>query len=590
LLAELQSQAKKLRHEDLDQAIAAARQAVEIAAACDQKEAQAQMAWAQSLAGLGELFGQKGDYFQALQNLLHALDLVKAAPAWPLHGEILRETITVYTNLGEFPTALRYCLELNALAKGQGDFGWRATAFNWIAHVLMRMKNWRQAADYLERGLKVVDGHTDFESQAMLHINLCSSYTALGEHYLAVQSGQRGLALAQDAGHIQLEAESLYTLSQAYLAQGSHEQALDCFNECLAFCQANQLRAEMLRCQQGIAAIFEQSDRPAEALQQLEQALRLAEECGPKSAQYQVHRQMAEIYKALGQPEAALHHFEQFYLLYQAAQSEAVELRVKNLQAVHELAISRQEADLQRQKNLELQNLLDQQELLIDDLNAFAHTVAHDLKTPIAALSLSIELLGRVENSHLSQQGLEILNSASLASQRMNTITDELLILASVREQSIELQALDMAEIVTRVESRLQMMIAGQQARLVKPEQWPAALGYAPWIEEVWANYISNAIKYGGHPPQVRLGGDLLPGKQVQFWVCDNGKGLKAEEMRLLFQPFQRLSQVQTQGYGLGLPIVRRILEKLGGEVGVESQGIPGEGCKFTFILPAAPE
>jgi signal transduction histidine kinase len=114
------------------------------------------------------------------------------------------------------------------------------------------------------------------------------------------------------------------------------------------------------------------------------------------------------------------------------------------------------------------------------------------------------------------------------------------------------------------------------------------ALGYAPWLEEVWANYISNAIKYGGQPPLVELGADSLPSSQVRFWVRDNGPGLKPEEQERLFTPFTRLDQARARGHGLGLSIVRRIVEKLNGSVGVESQTIPGKGCTFWFTLKQA--
>ena len=72
----------------------------------------------------------------------------------------------------------------------------------------------------------------------------------------------------------------------------------------------------------------------------------------------------------------------------------------------------------------------------------------------------------------------------------------------------------------------------------------------------------------------------------VRFWVRDNGPGLTPEAQARLFAEFTRLGQVRVQGHGLGLSIVRRIVEKLGGEVGVESA--PGEGSRFYFTLPAA--
>ena len=131
-------------------------------------------------------------------------------------------------------------------------------------------------------------------------------------------------------------------------------------------------------------------------------------------------------------------------------------------------------------------------------------------------------------------------------------------------------------------------MIEEYQAQIRYPQHWPVALGHAPWIEEVWTNYLSNGIKYGGQPPRLQLGATACSDGMIRFWVRDNGPGLTPEEQAQLFMPFTQLDQARALGHGLGLSIVRRILEKLGGQVGVESEGVPGEGCRFWFTLPAA--
>lgn len=115
------------------------------------------------------------------------------------------------------------------------------------------------------------------------------------------------------------------------------------------------------------------------------------------------------------------------------------------------------------------------------------------------------------------------------------------------------------------------------------PDSWYTAVGYAPWIEEVWTNYISNAIKYGGQPPQIEVGSEALDG-MVKFWVKDNGDGIPLDQIDTLFKPFVRLDNVRATGHGLGLSIVRRIIERLNGTVGVESE--QGVGSVFSFILP----
>jgi len=140
-----------------------------------------------------------------------------------------------------------------------------------------------------------------------------------------------------------------------------------------------------------------------------------------------------------------------------------------------------------------------------------------------------------------------------------------------------------MGAIVSEAQSRLAYMIEQYQAEIITPTDWPTAQGYASWVEEVWINYLSNAIKYGGECPQIELGATVQNDDTVRFWIKDNGPGLTAEEQKELFIPFTRLNQIRTEGHGLGLSIVERIVEKLGGTVGVESTA--GQGSTFFFTL-----
>ena len=110
-------------------------------------------------------------------------------------------------------------------------------------------------------------------------------------------------------------------------------------------------------------------------------------------------------------------------------------------------------------------------------------------------------------------------------------------------------------------------------------------MGYAPWVEQVLTNYVSNALKYGGRPPRVELGAEVVDERRVRVWVRDDGRGLTPEEIGRTFAPFTRLSVDDVAGHGLGLSIVRRLVERMGGEVSVESAGTPGAGCIFSFTL-----
>ncbi len=226
------------------------------------------------------------------------------------------------------------------------------------------------------------------------------------------------------------------------------------------------------------------------------------------------------------------------------------------------------------------------------ELDAFAHTVAHDLKNPLATIIGFAEVLAE-DLVILPQQDVSkaVANILRIG-QKLDRSIDELMLLAGIRKQEITPEPLDMGAVIEDALEGLQLLIQARHAQVevLDGADWPVTLGYAPWIEQVWDNYISNAIKYGGRPPLVQIGADFVGPANLsgvamaRFWVQDNGPGLSTEAQASLFTPFTRLDQARIQGHGLGLSIVRRIVEKLGGQVGVESR--PGQGSRFFFTLP----
>ncbi|MDY7079339.1 MAG: ATP-binding protein [Chloroflexota bacterium] len=222
-----------------------------------------------------------------------------------------------------------------------------------------------------------------------------------------------------------------------------------------------------------------------------------------------------------------------------------------------------------------------------EELDAFAHTVAHDLKGPLGYMVGFAQVL---EEDHTALPGKDLrraLRTIVQSGHKMSSIIDELLLLAGVRKiGEAKLEPLSMDKVVTGARQRLAHMIEEYQAEIISPATWPTTRGYGPWVEEVWVNYLSNGIKYGGRPPRVELGATLEMDGMVRFWVRDNGRGISPEAQARLFTPFTRLDQVSVEGHGLGLSIVRRIVEKLGGKVSVESQ--VGQGSVFAFTLPSA--
>ena len=121
--------------------------------------------------------------------------------------------------------------------------------------------------------------------------------------------------------------------------------------------------------------------------------------------------------------------------------------------------------------------------------------------------------------------------------------------------------------------------------RILAPRSWPVAQGHAPWVEEIWVNYMRNGLRYGGRPPQLRLGATVQGSGTIRFWMQDNGPEPVSGRQKPLAAGLTRIERIQADGRGLGLWVVKRIAGALGGDVGLESQ--MGVGNTFYFTLPA---
>jgi PAS domain S-box-containing protein len=222
-----------------------------------------------------------------------------------------------------------------------------------------------------------------------------------------------------------------------------------------------------------------------------------------------------------------------------------------------------------------------------EELDAFAHTVAHGLQDPLSlVVGFADVLQGEYRDlpAEVMHRRLGIIAESGL---KMSKIIDNLLLLARVRQREVEVRPLNMSAIVEEAWGRLAHLIEERDAEISVPESFPLVRGYGPWLEEVWVNYLANAIRYGGQPPRIQIGAHRVEQGMVRFWIRDNGRGISPEEQARLFVPFSRLGSGLVRGHGLGLSIVHRIIDKLGGDVGADSAG-PGQGSTFYFTLPEA--
>jgi signal transduction histidine kinase len=220
------------------------------------------------------------------------------------------------------------------------------------------------------------------------------------------------------------------------------------------------------------------------------------------------------------------------------------------------------------------------------ELKRFAHVVAHELKSPLNAQLLGLQLIEFSLGEAANQGELrDVLKTTKTCVQQMAGLINELLQYAEVGSDESAQQSISCREVLDAALANLQAQIAASDAR-VEYGDLPTVSANPSTLTLVFQNLISNAIYYRRDvAPEIRI--DACPQQgEWQFTVTDNGAGIPAEDVSRIFEMFARAhADLRPQGTGIGLAMCRRIVEEHGGRIWVESE--PGVGSRFCFTIPA---
>jgi signal transduction histidine kinase len=222
------------------------------------------------------------------------------------------------------------------------------------------------------------------------------------------------------------------------------------------------------------------------------------------------------------------------------------------------------------------------------ELEAFSYSVSHDLRAPLRAINGFASMLVEDHAKQLDDEGRRKLATVSSEANRMGKLIDDLLAFSRLGRQAMQIGAVDMGALAQTAYNACAAQAAGRNIRLtLRP--MPPAQGDASLIAQVWANLISNAVKYTKAKPvaEIEIAAEARD-SGVVYLVRDNGAGFDMEYVHKLFGVFQRLhSDAEFEGTGVGLALTQRIIRRHGGRVWAE--GKVNEGATFYFALPATP-
>lgn len=220
-----------------------------------------------------------------------------------------------------------------------------------------------------------------------------------------------------------------------------------------------------------------------------------------------------------------------------------------------------------------------------EELEKFAYVASHDLQEPLRMVSSYTQLLARRYKDRLDEDAEEFIGYAVDGAQRMQTLINELLKYSRVGTQNRELAPTDCEEVLDAACANLKIAMEESGAEL-KRESLPMVMGDQTQLVQLFQNLLGNAIKFRreGVPPEIEVGARESEGWWV-FSVSDNGIGIDEEYAERIFIIFQRLhDRAEYSGTGIGLALCKKIVERHGGTIRLESE--PGKGSTFYFSLP----
>ena len=258
-----------------------------------------------------------------------------------------------------------------------------------------------------------------------------------------------------------------------------------------------------------------------------------------------------------------------------------------------------------RHRQYEIRDLLDERDMLlssletrvalrtaelrkmVEEMEAFSYSVSHDLRSPLRSLAGYAEALQEDFGAQLPAGARNYLEKIERAARRMDNLTQDVLAYTRATRCEMEISAVDLDTLFTEVIEQYPALGSSADCIHIRAPLG-CAMGHVPSLIQCFSNLLGNAVKFAGpdRPPEIEVRA-WRHDRWCRVSVRDNGIGIEPADQARIFGMFERAGSKQIPGTGIGLAIVKKAVERMGGTVGVIST--PGKGAEFWIELPAAP-
>ncbi|MBC8042535.1 MAG: tetratricopeptide repeat-containing sensor histidine kinase [Rhizobacter sp.] len=601
------------------------------------------------LKNIGNVYHRIGDYSKSLRFQERSLDLARQLGERREEAAALNNIGGVYISLSDHAAALEYLYESLTLLQRLGERALQASTLGNLGAVYEYLDDDRKALECYDEGLSLTSRTGTTPIEALLLRNKAKVYEKHGDYEAALSFYHQSLDIRRAIGDKHGEASSLHGVAGAYLKLGDYAQATHFFGQSLSlrcFIGDRMGEAEVLLDIGKLCLNQPLLELPKELLMQLApgKAAKVSEYCllrslagaeaaGVKRTLYQASQLLAEFYEQQGDYGKAIMYLKKYHAAEREIFNDEQSQRTRALRNTFDISQAKKESEIFQLRNEKLTKANDALAEVIyqlerlkvtaeahrkaaEDASAFKSEflaiAAHDLRNPLSAINGFAELIRESESLGSVKNMAEIIGQSS---GQMFSLISDLLRTAQLDAGKLELRKslVNLSLLVEYAVSRVEPMIQKKSQRInlsVSPNV--RLLIDEERMREAIDNIIGNAVKYSpqgktiwvslarGHRFNPHTEADaeklsvaapeLTPEVQqvVRIEVRDEGQGLDLDDLKKVFGKFQRLSSRPTgdeSSTGLGLSIVKQLVELHGGKVWAESQG-KDMGSVFIIELP----
>lgn len=536
---------------------------------------------------LGKIYYKYPDYLLAIERLSECAIIAENLSHIEIEIEALRLLGMTQNFAGDFSRALDSQYKALNLSIQTGNKNTEGESLMQIGLSYLGNKENETALEYLNKSLQIrLESGTKEEIASSLG-NLGNIHINLAQHEKAIEYFEKCRVIFEEIDNKVQMGRAYMNMGISYGALGKYDEAVKNVNTGLKEFLLTSDKEPVCKCIYTLGYIYAEQKNYEKAIQYYDEAIILGEDCKLYHTLEHIYGAKSDAAAAIGDYKSAYDFYIKSHTMVEERLKKTSDFKTRYLNVAHKVDSLQLESQILAEKNAKLNELNEQLTILNNEKTEFLGIAAHDLKNPLNSISLSASTIKKYLDSFPKEKIEVYLDKIEKTSTKMKNIVTNLININIIEtgRYLLKKQELNLTALIKYITDDFKQQAASKNISVVfNGEENIKIITDEDAIYSILDNLISNAIKYSMPGTEVKV--ELSKSENINIKVIDHGMGIKESEFERVFQKFSRMSNKPTGGEnstGLGLSIVKKLTELIGGKISFESKY--GEGTTFTVEL-----